>query len=430
MKKLFVIAALCAALLLCACGTNAAVGSAEESKQTRIELKGDTASVSGGGAKVSGSTVSISAGGRYVLSGTLDNGQIVVDTGDDAMDVWLALDNASVTNLSGAAVYVKQAKNCCLSTLAGTKNRLVSGTEADLAAFDGTQNGAALLSEDDLKLEGEGSLEILGYINNGVTCKDDLDIKGGEISVFAAGNGLRGVESVEIKGGKISVASGNDGVKASSAKKEGKGFVRIKGGEISITAQGDGIQAESFLEVSGGELTVLAKGDGVEQSSKALKAKTGLLLSGGALTLSAVEDAVKCDADVTVSGGEIRIVSEGDGIQAGDKASGLGAITISGGELGISAERRALNAHSGVTISGGSVLAFIGSDKQEAPDGDAPVLFVPFIGAAGDRITLDGKELEPEAGCAYTSLLYTGDLTAGESYSLSNRLRTISVTAK
>ena len=48
----------------------------------------------------------------------------------------------------------------------------------DLAAYDGTQDGAALYAEDDLKLSGEGELEILGYLNNGLTCKDDLDIEG------------------------------------------------------------------------------------------------------------------------------------------------------------------------------------------------------------------------------------------------------------
>ena len=211
---------LCLVLLLSACGATAVSG---DGQQTRIVLNGNSASVTGGGVKVSGSVISIGAAGSYIVSGTLDDGQLVVDTGDEAMDVWLTLDNASISNRGGAALYVKQAKNLYLSTLSGTKNRLVSGTEADMAAYDGTQDGAALFSEDDLKLSGEGELEILGYLNNGLTCKDDLDIEGGSLRVQAAGNGLRGSESVEIKGGAVAVIAGNDGIKSSSAKKAGKG---------------------------------------------------------------------------------------------------------------------------------------------------------------------------------------------------------------
>lgn len=234
MKKTAILSILCLALLLSACGLG---GSAEE-KRTRIELTGDTAKVTGGDAKAAGRVVTIAAGGRCAVSGTLDDGQLVVDTGDDAMDVWLMLEGASITNREGAAIDIRQAKNVWLSTLAGTKNRLVSGTEEDLKRFDGTQNGAAVFSEDDLILSGEGELEICGYINNGVTCKDDLEIESGVLTVFAAGNGLRGSESVEVKGGTVTVTVGNDGVKAASAAKEGKGYVALSGGTACTVTTG------------------------------------------------------------------------------------------------------------------------------------------------------------------------------------------------
>ena len=316
-------------LLLSACGSS---GSGADDSQTRITLKGNTASVSGGGVKVSGSVITVASGGGYAVTGTLDDGQLIVDTGDDAMDVWLILDNASITNATDAAIYVKQAKNVYLSTLSGTTNTLTSGAEADLAAFDGTQNGAALFSEDDLTLSGEGELVILGYLNNGVTCKDDLDVEGGSIRIRAAGNGLRSSESVEIKGGALSIAAGNDGVKSTSAKKAGKGYVSIQDGAVSVEALGDGISAETELTISGGAVSVEALGDGYAQSSKALKAVSGIAISGGSLDLRAIEDAVSCDGDVTISGGQLRVQSENDGIQAGVKASGLGDITVSGGE--------------------------------------------------------------------------------------------------
>lgn len=429
MKKLFLLGVLCAALLLGACGPAAA--QKEETKEVQIKLKGDSVSVSGGGARVDGTTVTIASGGEFRVTGSLDNGQLIVDTGDEAMDVYLTLDGASIANAAGAALYVKQAKNVYLSTAQDTKNMLVSGTEADMEKYDGTQDGAALFSEDDLKIDGEGELEIRGYINNGVTCKDDLDVTGGTLVVLAAGNGLRGSESVEIKGGEIRVTAGNDGIKSSSSAKAGKGFVTISGGTVAVIAQGDGVSAETVLTLSGGDVTVDAQGTGLEQSSKALKANTELVISGGMLELSAIEDAISCDGNVTISGGTQRVITAGDGVQAGEKGSGVGDITISGGELSISAERRALNARGSLTLNGGRILAYIGIAKQAEPEGSAAVLFTDFSGAAGDRLTLDGRELEPEPACAYVAFLYAGgDLTSGESYTLSNGLRTISVAAK
>ena len=226
MKKLLMLAALCALLLLSACASNAgepaapapsAEPEASPDPVVRIVLADGTATASGGGARVDGKTVTIASGGEYALSGTLDDGQIVIDTGDEPTYVYLTLDGVSLTNRTDAAIWVKQAKNVHLILAPGTKSLIVSGTEADLAAFDGTQSGAAIFSEDDLVIEGEGELEVRGYINNGVAGKDDVKLKSGRVRILAAGNGLRGSESVEIKGGELSVTAGNDGVKSSSS---------------------------------------------------------------------------------------------------------------------------------------------------------------------------------------------------------------------
>ena len=327
-KNILLIAVLCALLLLSACGakpaTEAAVtpepaAEAAQDPVVRIDLGGGTPSASGEGARISGGVITIASGGEYRVTGECADGQIVIDTGDEPANVDLTLDGVSLSNASGPALWVKQAKNVHLILAPGTQNLLCSGTEADLAAFDGTQSGAAILAEDDLTIEGEGELEIRGYINNGVTCKDDLKIKSGSLRVLAAGNGLRGSESVEIKGGELSVIAGNDGIKSSSAAKEGKGYITISGGTVAVEAQGDGIAAETVLTISGGTVMVEAQGDGEGQSSKALKAKTGLEISDGMLTLAAVEDAISCDADIVISGGMQRINTSGDGIQAGER---------------------------------------------------------------------------------------------------------------
>jgi len=197
-----------------------------------ITLTGDGAEVAGGGVSVSGSVVTIASPGEYSVSGHLDNGCIVVNTGEVKGDVRLTLANASVTCLDGAAICAEQVKNLDLVLEDGTENRLVSGTEGvePVAKVD----GAAIFSEDDLDILGGGSLAVFGYLNNGITCKDDLDIQDGTITVTAVNNGVKGSESVEIYGGSVTIRAGNDGLKATSAKKEGKGFVSIEGGSLDI----------------------------------------------------------------------------------------------------------------------------------------------------------------------------------------------------
>lgn len=417
MKKLLLVSLMFALLLtLCACGSDS-TASPTDGRETVITFGPSGASVRGGGAKADGGVVTIASAGTYRVTGSLDNGQLLVDTGDEAMDVHLVLENLTLGNPSDAAILVRQAKNVWITLPAETKSLLSSGSEADLARFDGTQNGAVIFSEDDLILEGEGELELRGYINNGVTCKDDLEITGGRLTVLAAGNGLRGSESVTITGGTIAVTSGNDGVKSSSAAKADKGFVLISGGSLTIVSGGDGVSAETVLTVSGGSLSVTAEGDGLNQSSKALKAVQGLEIRGGTLVLRSIEDALRCDGDIRILDGSLNIVTEADGVQAGAKGSETGAVTVSGGKLLICAQKQALHAHGGLFLNGGTVLACAGSAKQGEPQGELAFLFERLPGAAGDRFTLDGAELGLEAPFRYLVALYADEtLVRGQSY--------------
>ena len=100
MKKTFCLL-LIACLLLCGCGKSqdapqAAEAPAQESS-TSIFLQGESAEIRGGGARAEGSVVTVSTVGSYRLSGELNNGQIVVDTGEDAVDVTLILDGVTVS---------------------------------------------------------------------------------------------------------------------------------------------------------------------------------------------------------------------------------------------------------------------------------------------------------------------------------------------
>ena len=433
-------------------------------KGAAITLTGSGATIDGGGVSVSGSTVTIASPGSYSVSGKLDDGCIVVNTGEVKGDVTLTLAGADVTCLSGPAIHVIQAKNFDLVLGEGTENRLVSGSKETISELK--QDGAVIFCEDDLDILGSGSLEILGYLNNGITCKDDLDIKDGTISVTAVNNGIKGSESVEIYGGVISVRAGNDGIKSSSAKKEGKGFVTIEGGELDVVCDGDGIAAETALTISGGKLRVKTSGDVVGVSCKAVKAKTTLTVSGGTLELDSEDHALRsggdmflsggtltissrggkgvishgsleisgCDLDVnaaddgvcaeealTVSGGTVRLYAGADGLKAGSRnGTGSGTLLISGGSVNVSAYGDPFDTKGGAVITGGS---FSGVGSPKTPEGfssgsSQPSLLFRFNGAADTaaEIWSSSNELVGmiEARCGYTTAVFSSsDLEAG-----------------
>ena len=438
MKKLFPIL-LILVLLLCACGQEAAgsetaqpaaqsgeqaaaAGKAADaggaSDHTVITLSGGSAKISGGGARDESDAVTISAAGTYEVTGS-GSKMLVVNTGDDAMEVTLILNNAQITNLSGPAVHVQQAKNFRLQLVG--QSTLTSGEEAMLQSPDPEASGAALLSDDDMDIEGEGSLVVCGYINNGIGCKNDLDINGGDIAVLAANNGVRGSDSVEMKGGSLSVSAWGDGIKSVETTKEGKGYVELKGGTVSVEAWGDGIQAATELRILDGSLTVVARGDGVETSSKALKGESLVLLSGGQISLESQEAAVRCSTgNVEITGGSLTAYSLTEGVYAGDKNSAVGDILVSGGELSVSAGKQALKARGSFAVTGGSIRALSGSEKQAAPTGTASLLCA-IAGAAGDDVQL-GELGTVQARQSYkTLLLVDSSLSSGQSVTVSNR---------
>lgn len=466
MKKTLVfilLAALCAGLL---CGCNMTIENANTPAKAEgagtIELTGSGARSKAGGVSISGSTVTISSAGTYSVSGELTDGQIIVDTGEDAGKVNLILDNAEVTNLSGPALWVKQAKKLDLVIAAGSANTLTSGTESDMAKCDENSSGGAIYAEDDLDIEcdGKGTLTIFGYINSGIVCKDDVDIKCDEceLNITAANNGVKGSESVSISGGMITVNAGHDGIKATSADKAGKGFVSISGGVIDVKAKGDGISAETELNITGGIFSVKTEGDPDSASCKALKARTGISVSGGVFTLRSADHAVHSAAGLTVSGGTFEVMSAGkgfaahddmsfaggvftletaddgmetkgsinvsggvfeivsgaDGVKAGAKNSGVGSITVSGGDLLITACGDSFDVQDKLIVSGGNVLALGNSKRVKGFSEGSTQGFVECEMSGGPGSTVKAGSSSLETKYAYNLILYSApELTSG-----------------
>lgn len=295
---------LCLSLGLCACGGQSNGGTELErlcAKATTVALSDAGAEIKGPGAHFEDGVLTISTGGAYRLSGSLSEGRVVVDTGEEKQDVQLILDGVSIRCAGDAALHIRRAGDTDIYTMPDTESRLVSGTERELVS-DPNASGAALQAEDDIDLHGPGSLVVEGYLNNGIGCKNDIDILGGDCTIIAVNNGLKGNESVEISGGSLSIQCGNDGVKTSDAKKEGKGNIRITGGSVTVTAGDQGLCAVKDIQVSGGQLEVRAQADGLKAGDKSAPGRVEI--TGGDSVIVSGNDAIDAAA-LNISGGSL-----------------------------------------------------------------------------------------------------------------------------
>ena len=224
-----------------------------------ITLSGSTAQSNGSGVSINNATVTISKEGCYLISGELEDGQIIVDAGDSDK-VQLVLDKASIHCSTGSAILVRNADKVKVTLAADSENELSDGTEYQT---DDDNPDAALFSKDDLVINGSGSLTVQGNYKHGIAGKDDLVITGGRLTVNSLSHALRGKDSVAILDGTFVLTSQKDGIQASNTEDSTKGWVQIDGGNFTIQSSGDGIQAETNLSIYDGSFTITSGGGAV-----------------------------------------------------------------------------------------------------------------------------------------------------------------------
>ncbi len=290
-----------------------------EAAATVISLENGAAEIEGPGAAFDGYTLTVSTGGSFLVSGSLENGHILVDTGETKQDVNLILDAVSIHCETDAAIYVERAEKTRIYVKDTAPSTLSSGIARTDNQLLTQGSGAAVYGEDDLDFMGPGTLTIEGNINNGIGCKNDVDINGGTLEIKAVNHGIKGNESVDIKGGQVSISCGNDGLKTDDAEKEGKGSVNITGGTLNISSQDQGISSIKDINITGGEVNIVSQRDGLN-ADKELGGSVNI--SGGSIMVSSGNDAMDASGGVlSISGGSLLALGKDKDIKAAVEAS-------------------------------------------------------------------------------------------------------------
>lgn len=227
---------------------------------TTITLNGDSATADGAGVDITEDTITITQKGTYELTGTLNDGQILVDVPEEDK-VRLVLNNVDINCDDSAAIYVRSADKCVILLAEGSNNTITDGAFYQRTYADGEEPTACIYSKDDLTINGSGNLTVNGAYNNGIATSDDLHILNATLDVTALKNGLKGKDSVAIADATITIRANNDGIKSDQEGSTDKGFIYIKSGTISISAGDDALQCFNALYVkSPAVLTASADG--------------------------------------------------------------------------------------------------------------------------------------------------------------------------
>lgn len=388
-----------------------------------ISLTGNSAEVTGNGVSVAGSKITITDEGIYHITGTLDDGQIIVDA--DKNKVQLTLDNVSLNCSNSSAIYVVSAKKVFVTLADGSKNYISDGAEYIFPDSSEDEPDSAIFSKDSLTINGNGELEVIGNYNDGIRSKDDIVITGGKITVNAVGDAVQAKDYLAVADGDLSLTAGENGINANNNTDADMGFVYIEGGNFNITSGGgssattkthtddfrerfghgegfgkgerpekpempeddfdsdfnpddsempdfEGFNPEGFEppEMSDEDfqqqnLAYVKDSESTDStaSTKGIKADSEITIVGGTFSINSADDAVHSNSDVIVSGGSLNIDSGNKGIHADSK------IDINDGMVSVTNAYEGLEA-SVININGGTVEINASDDGFNASDGE------------------------------------------------------------
>lgn len=362
----------------------------DSSSEVTIDLSNPTAT---DGVTVSDGVITITKAGNYKLTGTY-SGQVKVEAADSDM-VRLILDNATITNSTGAAINVAEADEVVIYTASGSTN-----TVSDGSSYSDTASGspdAAIYSKSDLTLAGEGTLKVEGNYEEGIHTTDGLVIASGTLEVTAANTGIKGKDYVDILDGTVTVTATKDGIKATNDTDGNRGWVRLSGGTVNISAGDDGFKAERVLEISGGTLNITQANEGIEAQY--------INILDGTVNVTSSDDGINASYSTTSTGAESTTATStkqsaqgGQGGQppAGGQApsgnmgqppaggGGMGGghgtfevvdatINIAGGTVTVNANGDGIDSNGTATLSGGTLVVngpFTGGNTSLDTNGD------------------------------------------------------------
>lgn len=396
----------------------------KDSETIKVTLDWENTQMSSDAIQISGQKVTIKKSWNYEFTGTLSDGQIIVETQDEKA-VQIILNTVNITSLQGSPIFVENANQTIITLADNSVNTIEDGGEYTL---DNDGPSAAISSKDDLIIRGDWVLDVIANYNDGISSNDDIFIQWGEINITAAEDAIRWKNLLSISSWNIGITSWEDGLKSNN---EESGSIEINGWNIELSVWDDAVSATMEIIINDGSLNVTRSYEGLEAESITINGWDTYLTSSddGINVVSSVDTgAWSEEADdifLTINGGNLTLDSNGDGLDSN------GNIIMTGWKVivhwPIENNNGALDFNGNFDISGWTLIAIGSAGMAAAPSEsssqNAVLLWLDSAYSSWDTIVI--KNNSQEEIFNITSLktfqaivISSVELVSGESYTL------------
>ena len=411
----------------------------DSTKVVKITLNQTSIACTSKDVTINGTTATITAKGSYEISGTLNDGQIIVDA--DGL-VRLILKNANISSSTTSPVFINQADKAIIILPEGTTSTIADGTNYTVTP---DSLNAAVFSKDYLAVYGKGKLIVNGNYNSGISSKDELIIQSGILDVTAVGAGIKGKDYLKIYDGDITVNSGGDALKSDNdSLVSSLGYVDIENGTFALVSANDGISASNLVNITGGTFNIITGGGSaitpglestkgikarniaisggtfiINSSDNSIDADNDIVINSGTFTLYSADKPLDCDSTIVINNGDVNIVKAEKGISGHH-------ITFNGGKVNVVSKNDCIKATLGtdlttddgssVNVKGATVL--LSTEKGDALDSNGSITVTSGV------LVIQGSQTSPDDAISYRSscLISGGVVTAAGATSLAPSL--------
>ena len=334
----------------------------DEKNSTVLNLS-DISNIKGKNISVSGNVIKISSGGTYILTGKLDEGQIVVNASNEDK-VRLVLKGVDISSSKGNIILIENAKKTIITLASDSNNKL------ELKGSNSKDNkDSVIFSKSDLSFNGTGVLNLLSPYGRGIVSQDKVVFVDGKYAMDTAGNTISANNSLAIADGKYDIRAGEKGTGLKVHGSDKKGRIFIANGKLDITTGKDGINSNSNVTINNGNINIKSDENGIEGENIDIRGGNTRVVSKDDGIITSSEKNTESDSlFIRIVGGKVSIHSKNNGLNS------KGDISISGGETFVESsnntDKSAINYGGSAKITGGTFIA-TGNNSMSKTFGDS-----------------------------------------------------------
>lgn len=379
-------------MLLAGCQNSTTTSSSTTSTSSNTIQFSNSTKVTGNGVSVNDDTVTISEGGTYELSGTSENGQVIVDAKDQ--EVTLVLNNLTLTNTSSSPIYIKKAKQVTITLKEGTTSTLKDSSSYQNS--DDETLTATIYSKADLIFNGTGTLNIEANYNNAIQSKDNLTFEEGTYSITSVDDGIVGKDSLTFVNGTYTLKTTGDSIKTTNDSDSTLGNLVIQNGTFIIESEADGISSKNILTIQNGNFNIKTTSLSSDISTKGIKATSSIDIEEGTFVIDTVDDAIHSNGTITINQGTFTLSTQDDGIHADEQ------ITINNGQILVKTSYEGIEANV-IEINNGTIDVTSSDDGinvaggNDQSDQNGPFGGDPFSSSGNSNLTINGGNVVVKA---------------------------------